>query len=74
MFAFSYNSSCFFANNFIIFFLKLIILITCSLKDSQKFFMQSVSLHTSFLFSTSLNDDIVDNEKPDGFCAHLFLP
>ena len=27
--------------------------------------MQSLPLHTSYLFPMSLNDDIVDIEKPD---------
>ena len=61
-----YDSFCPFINNFIFFFLKLIIFIACSFKDSQNFFMQSLPLHTSRLFSMSLNDDIVDIEKPDG--------
>ena len=47
------------------FFLKLIIFIACSFKDSQNFFIQSWPLYT-YLFSMFLNDDIVDIEKPDG--------
>ena len=35
-------------------------------KDSQNFFMQYASLHTSCLFSMLLNDDIVGIKKPDG--------
>ena len=42
---------CFFINNFIFFLLKLIIFIVCSLKNSQNFFMQSLPLYTSCLFS-----------------------
>ena len=44
----------------------------CSLKDSQNFFMQSLPLYTSCLFSMLLNDDTVDIEKPDGICLHTF--
>ena len=45
----------------------------CSLKDSQNFFMQSLPLCTSCLFSTLLNDDIVDIEKPVGICSRTFV-
>ena len=45
-------------NNFSFFFLKIIIPIACSHKDS----LQS---YTSFYFSMLLNDDIIDLEKPD---------
>ena len=38
----------------------------CSLKDSENFFIQSLPLYTSWLFSMLLKDDIVDIEKPDG--------
>ena len=55
------------------FFLELIIFITCSLKDSQNFFIQSLPLYTSFLFSVLLNDDIVDIKKPDGTCSPTFV-
>ena len=51
IFAFSYNFSWPLVNNFIILFSKLIISIACSLKDSQKFFMQLVPLYASYLFS-----------------------
>ena len=44
---------------------KTIISITCSLKGSQNFFMQSLPMYTSCLFSLLLNDNIVDIEKPD---------
>ena len=50
------------------FFLKLIIFIACSLKDSQIFFIQSLPLYKSCLFPMFLNDDIADIEKPDGIC------
>ena len=54
-------------------FLKLIIFIVCSLKDSQNFFMQSLPQHTSCLFSILLNEDIVDIEKPYGICLLKFV-
>ena len=54
-----------FVNNFIFFFLKLVIFNACFLKDSQNFFIQSLPLYTSCLFSMLLNKDIVDIEKPD---------
>ena len=50
----------------IFFFLKLIIFIACSLKNSQNFFMQSLPIYTSWLFSMLLNEDIIHIEKPDG--------
>ena len=63
------------------FILKLIIFITCSLKDSQKFFWQSLFLYTPSLFSMLQNEDIVDIEKSDEVCSPdmngfsgLFLP
>ena len=46
---------------------KSIVLTVCSLKYSQNVFMQSLPLYISFLFSMSLNDDIVDIEKPDEY-------
>ena len=54
------------------FFLKLIIFIACSLKDSQNF-MQFLSLYISRLLSMFLNDDIVDIEKPGGICSATFV-
>ena len=50
------------------FFLKLIIFIECSLKNSQDFFMQSLPLYTSCLFSMLLNEEFADIERPDGIC------
>ena len=35
--------------------------------------MQSSPLHTSCLFSVVLNDNIVDNGKPDGICSANFF-
>ena len=55
----------------ITFLLKLII-IACSLKDLQDFFIQYLLLYTSGLFSMILNDDIVDILKPDGICFDLY--
>ena len=55
------------------FFLKLIIFIACSLKNSQNFFIQSLPLYTSCLFSMLLNDNIVDIEKLDGICSLTFV-
>ena len=37
------------------------------------FFMQSLPLYTSCLFSMLLNDDIIDIEKPDGLCSLTFV-
>ena len=73
----SNDSCCSFVNNFIFFFLKLIIFIACSLKDSQHFFIQLLPLYASCLFSMFLNEDIVDIEKPDGIglltcCGWIF--
>ena len=63
-FALSYDSGCcFFLITSFFFFLKLIIFIPCSLRNTQNFFMQ---FYTSYLFPILLNADIVDIEKPDG--------
>ena len=61
----------FFLNNFTFLFLKLIIFIASSLKDSQNFFIKSFPLHISCLFSMLLNDDIVAIKKPDRRCSHI---
>ena len=45
----------------------------CSLKDSQNFFLQSLPLCTSCLFSMILNDYIVDIEKIYGMCSPNFV-
>ena len=55
------------------FFLKLIIFIVCSLKNTQNFFIQSLLLYTSCLFAMVLNEDIVDTEKPDVTCLLTFV-
>ena len=52
---------------------KLIIFIACFLKDSQNFFIQPLRLHTSYLISMLLNDDIVGTEKFNGICSLTFV-
>ena len=54
-------------------FLELMVFIACSLKNSENFFIQSLPLYTSCLFSMVLKEDIVDIEKPDGICSHNFV-
>ena len=54
-------------------FLKLIIFTAYFLKNSQNFFIQSLPLYTSCLFSMLLNEDIVDIEKPDGIRLLTFV-
>ena len=54
------------------FFLRLIIFIACSLKDSQNFLKQFSALQT-FIFFIFLNEDIVDIEKPDGIYLFSFV-
>ena len=68
-FAFWYE---FLALLFITSFFK-IISIVCYPKDSQRFFMQSLPLYTSYLFSMILIDDILDIEKTDGTCLPTFV-
>ena len=73
-FAFWYDFCCsFFVNDFIIFFLNLIISTACFLKNLQNFFLRSLLLYTSYLFSMLLNDYIVDIEKPDGIFSPTFV-
>ena len=55
------------------FFLKLIIFIACSLKNSQNFLIQSLPLYTSCLFSMLLNDDNADIGKPDEIYLLAFI-
>ena len=45
------------------------IFIACSLKDLQNFFIESLLLYTSCLYSMLLNEDVVDIEKPNGTCS-----
>ena len=54
-------------------FLRLIIFIACSHKDSNSFYMQSLPLYTSCLFSLLLNKDTVDIEKSDRICSPTFV-
>ena len=72
IFEFSYDSCCSFVNDFIFFFLKLIVFIECFLNNSQNFFMKSLLLYVSCLFSMLLKSYIVDIEKPDGICSLSF--
>ena len=72
-FVFHYDSCCCFVKNSIFFFLKLIVYIVCSVKESQNFFMESLLLYTLYLFSMLLNDNVVDIEKPDGICSVTFV-
>ena len=44
-----------------------------SIKDLQNFFLQSLPLYASCLFSMLLNDNIVDIEKSDGICSPTFV-
>ena len=44
-------------------FLKSVKAFSVSIEDSENFFMQSLPLYTSCLFSMTLNDNIVDIEK-----------
>ena len=56
-----------FFNNFVFLFLKLSSL-GALLRIQKNFFMQSLPLYTSYLFSLSLNYDIGDILKPGGIC------
>ena len=69
IFAFSYDSWCFLVNNSIFFLFK----IACPIKNTQQFFIQSLPLYTSCLFSMLLNEDIVQIEKPDEICPLTFV-
>ena len=70
IFAFPYDPCSAFVSNFIFF---KIIFIACFLKNPQNFFMQSLPLYTSCLFSMLLSKYIVDIEKLDGICLLTFL-
>ena len=54
-------------------FLKLIIFVSFTFQDPQNVSMNVLPLHTSYLFSLSLNDDIVDIEKPYRVCSLTFV-
>ena len=45
----------------------------CSLTNSQNFFIQSLPLYTSCLFSMLLSEDIIGIEKPDGISLLTFV-
>ena len=70
---FSCDSCCSFVNNFIFSFLKLIIFIVCSFKDSQHFFIQPLPLYTLCLYSMLLNDDVLDIENLMEYVRLLLL-
>ena len=53
--------------------LKLISFIACAIKHPQNFFIQSLPLFTSCLFSMLLNEDIGDSEKHDRICSLSFV-
>ena len=63
-------------------FFKLTVCITCSFKDSQKFFMKSLPLYTMLIFYDNTDnidnirdtdvDIIVDIETPDRICSPTF--
>ena len=72
-FEFWYELGFSFVNNFIFFFLKLFVFIACSLKYPQNFFIESLPLYTSCLFSLLSNDDFVDIEKLEGTCSLTFV-
>ena len=55
IFEFPDDSCCSLINNFIFFFLNLIIFTAYALKDSQNFFIQSIPLYPSCLFSMFLD-------------------
>ena len=46
--------------------------IVCSLQYPQNFFIQSLALYVSYLFSMLPNKDIIDIKKPDGICLLTF--
>ena len=54
------------------FFLKLIMFIVFTLRDLQYFFIQSLPLYISCLFSMRLNDNIVYIPKSDEICSTTF--
>ena len=73
VFVFSYDPCRSFVNNLILLFFKLIIFIVSYLKNSQNFFIQSLLLHTSCLFSMIQNKDIVNIENLMGYVRLLLL-
>ena len=61
-----------FVNGIIFLFSKLLIFTECSLKDSQKFLMQSSPLCKPSIFSIPLDVYIVDIAYPQGICSPTF--
>ena len=73
-FAFSYDFCNSFVNNFS--FLKLIIFIACSLKNSHNFFVESLPFYIMCVFYPCklwFFKNILDIEKPDGICLRIFF-
>ena len=60
--------------NFILFlFFKLVIFIAFFLKNSKKIFIQSYPLYASSLFYMLLDDDSVNNKKPNEISLLTFV-
>ena len=53
-------------------FLKLIMFVVFSLRDLQYFFMRSLPLYVSCLYSMHLNDNIEYIAKSDEICSTTF--
>ena len=70
---FSYDSCCSSVSYFILFLFKINYFPCMFFKNSQYFFMRSSPLCTSCLFFMALNDDIADNENPDGISSLTFV-
>ena len=68
-----YDSCCAFVSNFIIFFLKLIIIDLCPLRDSENVFIQFMDLCALCLFSMLSHNDIVNIERRDGTYWLIFV-
>ena len=64
---------CSFFNNFISFFLKLIIFLACFLKDEQNLFIQPLLLYILCIVSIIRNEDNVEIKKPDEICLLTFV-
>ena len=62
-----------FVNGNIFSFLNRIILVACSFKDSQNFFIQSFPRYKVCLFLICLNPKIVGIEYAQGICSPIFI-
>ena len=71
IFPFSYDFCCFFVKNFIFFLLKSFLFYTCSLNNSQNFFIQS--LFIMLLFPMLLNGHILYAQKNDWIWLLTFV-